>query len=59
LGYLKERDQLKNISINRRIILKYIVKNVVEECGLDIFGLEYDPVAGCCKDSNKISSSMI
>jgi hypothetical protein len=38
LGYLKEKYQLKDVSLNMRITLKYIFENVVGGCEVDIFG---------------------
>jgi hypothetical protein len=41
---IKGRDHMQGLGVDRRIILKLILKN--SECGLDAAGSGYWPVAG-------------
>jgi len=40
------------------MILKWILKSVVEKCGLSSTDSGYGPVATCCKHDNELSVSM-
>jgi hypothetical protein len=39
-GKLKERDHLVDLRVDRRVLLKWILRNVMGGCGLDYSGSE-------------------
>jgi hypothetical protein len=44
---VKERNSIKEVGVEGRMILKWILKSV-EERGLDSSGSGLEEVAGCC-----------
>jgi hypothetical protein len=46
-GNLKGRGHLKNLGLDKSVILKWISGNKIEECGLDWCGTDYGQVANC------------
>jgi hypothetical protein len=58
LEYLKERENSRNIGVDGRTILKYILKKWVLLCGLDPLGAGKYPVEGCCEHGNEHSVSI-
>jgi hypothetical protein len=54
-GNLKERGHLEDISIERKIILKWILKFSGEDCGLHSWNAEEVEVATACEYGNKSS----
>jgi hypothetical protein len=55
---LKERDHMKDTDVDGKIILKWIFKEKVAECGLVSFGLEQGPMMGCYEHDNEPSGSI-
>jgi hypothetical protein len=49
---------LVDLDVDGRIILKWILGNRMEGCGLDSSGSEYGPVAGSCKHGDEPSGSI-
>jgi hypothetical protein len=50
--HLKERDHLGDISIDVRIILKFVLERYGVICELDSSGSGWKPVAGSCENSS-------
>jgi hypothetical protein len=50
---LRGRDHLRNLCIGGIIILKYIVGNRFEGCGLGSSLSVWGPVVGCCEHRNE------
>jgi hypothetical protein len=57
-GNLKEGDQLGDTGVDGKVILKWIFKKSDGDMGLDLSGLGYGEVAGCCDCGNEPSSSV-
>jgi hypothetical protein len=52
---LKATEDLENLDICVRILLKWILNNWIEECGTDASGLGQRPVGAFSKHGNKPS----
>jgi hypothetical protein len=55
---LKERDRLEDISVDVWIIMKWILKNTKEVCGLDSYSSENKLVSGSCEHINSLARSI-
>jgi hypothetical protein len=50
----EERNNLEDLGIDGKIILKYILKGIGwKRCGLDASVPEYGPLAGCYENGNE------
>jgi hypothetical protein len=49
------RDQLEDLDIDGRIILKWVSRHMILRFGMDLSGSEYAQVAGSCEHGNESS----
>jgi len=57
-GNAKERDHLKDLSLDGRIILNWFLKGMVVGNGLDATGSGWRQVTGCHKHNDALSGSI-